>query len=50
MKDIDEYFNKIAHPNVRRCLNGMTKKAYGYHWREILPDEEIEGVIVYNGK
>lgn len=30
MKEIDNYFNKIVHPNIRRCLNGTTKKAYGY--------------------
>ena len=30
MKEIDNYFGKKAHPNVRRCLNGITKKAYGY--------------------
>ena len=35
MAEIDEYFNKQVHPNIRRCLNGMTKKAYGYTWREI---------------
>lgn len=33
--DIDKYFNKRAHGNIRRCLNGLTKKAYGYHWKEI---------------
>ena len=35
MKDIDNYFDKIVHPNIRRCLNGTTKKAYGYTWKEI---------------
>lgn len=35
MKEIDDYFGKQAHPNIRRCLNGITKKAYGYHWEEI---------------
>lgn len=35
MKDIDLYFGKIVHPNIRRCLNGVTKKAYGYTWKEI---------------
>lgn len=30
MKEIDNYFGKIVHPNIRRCLNGITKKAYGY--------------------
>lgn len=39
MKEIDEYFGKTAHPNVRRCLNGITKKAYGYHWKEIEKNE-----------
>ena len=40
MKDIDNYFNKIVHPNIRRCLNGITKKAYGYTWRELEEGEE----------
>lgn len=35
MAEIDNYFGKVAHPNIRRCLNGMTKKAYGYTWKEI---------------
>lgn len=35
MKEIDNYFNKTVHPNIRRCLNGITKKAYGYTWKEI---------------
>ena len=35
MKEIDEFLGKTAHPNVRRCLNGITKKAYGYTWEEI---------------
>ena len=35
MKDIDNYFNKVVHPNIRRCLNGITKKAYGYTWKEV---------------
>ena len=35
MKEVDEFLGKSAHPNVRRCLNGVTKKAYGYTWREI---------------
>lgn len=39
ISDIDKYFNKTAHPNIRRCLNGITKKAYGFHWKEI---EDIE--------
>lgn len=39
MKEIDEYFNKQAHGNVRRCLNGTTEKAYGYTWKEIEEDE-----------
>lgn len=34
--DINKYLNKRnAHGNVRRCLNGITEKAYGYHWKEI---------------
>ena len=45
MSDIDKYFNKTAHPNIRRCLNKITKKAYGYHWQEIT-DEEITGEMV----
>ena len=35
MAEIDKYFNKTVHPNVRRCLNGITKKAYGYSWKEV---------------
>lgn len=35
MTEINEYFNKTVHPNIRRCLNGTTKKAYGYTWKEI---------------
>lgn len=35
MAEIDEYFHKKVHPNIRRCLNGTTKKAYGYHWQEV---------------
>lgn len=35
MKEIDNYFGKIVHPNIRRCLNGITKKAYGYSWKEV---------------
>ena len=38
MKEIDLFFNKQVHGNIRRCLNGITKKAYGYTWKEI--DEE----------
>lgn len=35
MAEIDKYFGKKAHPNIRRCLNGVTKKAYNYTWKEI---------------
>lgn len=35
MAEIDKYFKKSVHPNIRRCLNGITKTAYGYHWEEI---------------
>lgn len=35
MSAIDSYFGKKAHPNIRRCLNGITEKAYGYHWEEV---------------
>lgn len=38
--DIDRYFNKEVHGNIRRCLNGITEKAYGFHWRE-LEEEEV---------
>lgn len=48
MADIDSYFNKVAHPNVRRCLNGITKKAYGYHWRELEENEIIENGVIYD--
>lgn len=41
--DIDKYLNKRAHGNIRRCLDGMTEKAYGYHWKEI----EDNGNLVY---
>ena len=33
--EIDKFFNKQVHGNIRRCLNGVTEKAYGYHWEEI---------------
>lgn len=39
MAEIDAYFNKQVHGNIRRCLNGITKKAYGYTWKEIENDE-----------
>lgn len=39
MKDIDNYFGKQVHGNIRRCLNGMTKSAYGYTWRELEDNE-----------
>ena len=45
--DIDKYFNKIVHPNIRRCLNGITKKAYGYHWRELEENEDETQYIHY---
>lgn len=35
MAEIDKYFGKTMHPNIRRCLNGVTKKAYNYTWKEI---------------
>lgn len=35
MKEIDDYFHKQVHGNIRRCLNGLTEKAYGYHWKEV---------------
>ena len=35
MKEIDEYFGKTVHSNIRRCLNGTTKKAYGFTWKEL---------------
>lgn len=35
MTDIDKYFGKQVHGNIRRCLNGVTKKAYGYTWKEL---------------
>lgn len=38
MNEIDKYFNKVVHPNIRRCLNGTTKKAYGYTWKEVVDD------------
>lgn len=42
--DIDKYLNKSnAHGNIRRCLNGITEKAYGYHWKEI----DDNGNLVY---
>lgn len=42
MTEIDKYFGKIVHPNIRRCLNGITKKAYGYSWREIEDGEDLD--------
>ena len=50
MTDIDKYLKKIAHPNVRRCLNGITKKAYGFHWREIEEDEDVSKYSTYMDK
>lgn len=44
MKEINIYFNKTAHPNIRRCLNGITKKAYGYTWKEI-EESDIDGYL-----
>lgn len=38
MNEIDKYFNKIVHSNIRRCLNGTTKKACGYTWKEVIND------------
>lgn len=35
MKELDDYFGKQVHGNIRRCLNGTTKKAYGYTWKEL---------------
>lgn len=35
MSEIDKYFNKQVHGNIRRALNGITKKAYGYTWKEV---------------
>lgn len=40
MAEIDKYFNKSVHGNIRRCLNGNTKKAYGYTWKEIEGEED----------
>lgn len=42
MTEIDKYFGKTVHPNIRRCLNGITKKAYGYSWREIEDGEDLD--------
>lgn len=39
MAEIDNYFNKVVHPNIRRCLNGITKKAYGYTWKVVNNNE-----------
>lgn len=41
MKEIDDYFGKQVHGNIRRCLNGVTKKAYGYTWKEIEENEDM---------
>ena len=27
--------DEVVHPNIRRCLNGITKKAYGFTWKEL---------------
>lgn len=40
MAEIDKYFGKTVHPNIRRMLNGQTKKAYGYTWKEVLKESE----------
>lgn len=46
MSEIDTYFNKTVHPNIRRCLNGMTKKAYDYTWQEIEGEgEKTENLV-----
>lgn len=41
MKEIDNFLGKTAHPNIRRALNGITKKAYGYTWKEIDIEDDI---------
>lgn len=41
MSEIDKYFNKQVHGNIRRCLDGITKKAYGYHWKIIKEGDEL---------
>lgn len=38
MTEIDNFLGKRAHGNIRRALNGITKKAYGYTWKEIEDD------------
>ena len=35
MSEIDKYFKKPVHPNIRRALLGITKTAYGYTWKEV---------------
>ncbi len=47
MTDIDKYLNKNAHGNIRRCLQGVTEKAYGFHWREIEEDEDVSKYMAY---
>ena len=45
---IDNYLGKkMAHGNIRRCLNGITKMAYGYHWKELEEGEE-DGKNIYH--
>ena len=40
--DIDLYLHKSrAHGNIRRRLNGITEKAYGYHWKEIEENADL---------
>lgn len=41
MAEIDKYFQKQVHGNIRRCLNGITKKAYGYTWKEIEVEDDL---------
>ena len=41
MKEIDDFFGKQVHGNIRRCLNGVTKKAYGYTWKEVEEDDNM---------
>lgn len=41
--DIDKFLNKPkSHGNIRRCLYGITEKAYGYHWKEIEDDVNLD--------
>lgn len=44
MTDVDKYFNKKVHGHIRHCLDGLIKTAYGYHWKEIEKDADLDNL------